>query len=413
MIYKEIKMKHLLVLISLTLSLSIFAQGGGNAGGNAQSAGNGSSGGGHIHGDSLNPWFLQNSTTINYCLKVSPDFSSMTDAELKGMIEEAFAFWKQTFSQHSVEGNFNDFSFPVKLATQNFIYQHDCEENIDLIFQLGYLDEAQSKLVDRPRTLVGINVRTAYDKVNLKGKGFIYLAPERGPLRPLSERLHSHFWSAGNHLPLRIVLRHEIGHLFGLKDDYYFDSGLMSAIFPESVTSKESVEYLAKQQVAQANIFYPLGCNVSLDGTKNAGYGEGEIPGHKTQDPLLEYLGMKGDRSVDIISKNGVTIISLNDKDFGTIRLPERGVNHNGETQNLINLYLTKVQSVFSGLPAEAFQTPISAIIYDRTVKVKDLTLSLKSGKSLPVFMTFNKECEPEIGTIYNGKVYFDIFSPE
>jgi guanylate kinase len=72
-----------------------------------------------------------------------------------------------------------------------FVILDDCNNSADLKFQLGFLTEDQKKEITNYKQLLGVAYRTSYDQVNLKGQGFIYIAPEKGPNRPLSPGMPS------------------------------------------------------------------------------------------------------------------------------------------------------------------------------------------------------------------------------
>ena len=59
-------------------------------------------------------------------------------------------------------------------------------------------------------------MRTDYDTKKLTSKGFIYIAPPRGSLRPKLESMHPSPWSVCGGCLLRRVLLHELGHVIGI-----------------------------------------------------------------------------------------------------------------------------------------------------------------------------------------------------
>ncbi len=152
------------------------------------------SGGGLVIKDADNPWFLQNTPVINTCVVVNRDYFHMKDEDsntLINYIQEAWSYWRQEFSRSFVPGNY------VRVATQNLVInsfievhavgssQVNCPSNTDLTLQFGYLNPEQLAYFNNQggslSNLVSAAVRTSYDQVTMKGKGFIYLAADSGP----------------------------------------------------------------------------------------------------------------------------------------------------------------------------------------------------------------------------------------
>ncbi|MBI3543315.1 MAG: hypothetical protein HY075_08605 [Deltaproteobacteria bacterium] len=155
--------------------------------------------------------------------------------------------------------------FPVDVGTQDFVAV-DCanheDAGVDLTFQLGYetLDARQRAFLADARKYVGIAVRTSYDEVNLRGKGFIYISSDRGPNRFDADTIGSGSpfvaapW-AFNGLLYR-VLAHELGHVFGIPHlggsvrnfssthndphDLQKTFALMSEQYPEEIVQREN-----------------------------------------------------------------------------------------------------------------------------------------------------------------------------
>ena len=144
---------------------------------------------------------------------------------------------------------------------------------IDLTFQFGYgtLDEKQREFLLDLRKYIGIAVRTDYDEVNLKGKGFVYISSDRG-----SSRFDADTVGSGSPFVdspwqydglLYRVLVHEMGHVFGLPHvggsvkSFSARSGvtlksssLMSEEFPEEIVQRDS--YAAFAQFEDLDPFF-------------------------------------------------------------------------------------------------------------------------------------------------------------
>lgn len=63
---------------------------------------------------------------------------------------------------------------------------------------------------------MAVAVRTDFDTRSLRGKGFVYIAPDLGPLRPFGNDHIENAWSQFDGAILTQVAAHELGHVFGL-----------------------------------------------------------------------------------------------------------------------------------------------------------------------------------------------------
>jgi hypothetical protein len=200
------------------------------------------SGGGKIKRDADNPWFIFNTEKVTWCAEL--DESNFSNNLNQGMllIEKGLAYWKRELS--NAKGVLNP-EYPFqKLGTQDFIYKQ-CDGSEDLKFLLGKvtpgLTEYLAKQDEAPHDYVGLAVRTSYDIVNLKAKGFIYISPDMAgsPHLPRNARFKQNVWSLENGAFLQAVINHELGHIFGIQHnepssvsgiDYV---NLMTEEFPE------------------------------------------------------------------------------------------------------------------------------------------------------------------------------------
>lgn len=182
-------------------------------------AGGWTSGGGELLGNSQNPWWLKNTPEVKYCILVDEQNFGSTLPILKGKISEALSYWKKQLAKgyYGRDIKFGD----IILGQQNFIEMKNCDE-ADLRFQFGLLDDEQLNFIQNPKKYVGLTIRTEYDQKTLKGKGFIYISPQGGPLKP--EKLPKDVWSINEGSLLLPTLIHELGHVFGLQhsDLIYF-----------------------------------------------------------------------------------------------------------------------------------------------------------------------------------------------
>ena len=81
-----------------------------------------------------------------------------------------------------------------QLAIQKFTLI-DCREGADIKFQLGILSQKQIDSFKNINQTIAMAYREYYDSENLKGKGFIYIAPEKGLLKPASPDFREDAWS--------------------------------------------------------------------------------------------------------------------------------------------------------------------------------------------------------------------------
>ena len=216
------------------------------------------SGGGQVIKDSQNPWFLHNTTSVDVCIIWDQDHFHPVDRNVSGLInrfQHAVNYWKKEFSKSFVVSNY------VQVATQDFnikevallrggaVPSASCLA-ADLRVQFGWLSVEQITFFDTQmggvQNYLGAAVRTAYDQEILKGKGFIYLKPDSGPLSSQTPGLASNPWNLGRGYLINQALQHELGHVFGLphKD-------------AETIMSVDYLERMFHQDHAAENANYP------------------------------------------------------------------------------------------------------------------------------------------------------------
>ena len=190
----------------------------------------GSSCGGEFLRDEHNPWFVKNVDAVTYCIEIDPAGCSASPASVERLTLEAIEYWKKELAGSGQLHGVGKQTFTLTAGTR-------CRGDEDLRFQFGYgtLNEAQLKYFsdhdEDPQDYVGIALRTHYDRVNLRGKGFIFISSDKGP-RPYNrgEGVAKNLWSHDG-LLFR-VLQHEIGHVFGVA---HTDDGFMASDFPEKM----------------------------------------------------------------------------------------------------------------------------------------------------------------------------------
>jgi hypothetical protein len=188
------------------------------------------SGGGKVRKDADNPWYLFNTTTVTWCVDLdSSNFSAPATAAAR-VVEKSFAYWTKEVSLADPFFTPTPRDF-MRLGTQSFI-QKACDGTEDIRFLFGKVTPGlQSYLAqsgEKPSDYIGLAVRTDYDIVNLKARGFIYIAPDDAdsPHKPDYERFKSGIWSENDNGFLQGIVNHEIGHIFGLghSDPAFFGS---------------------------------------------------------------------------------------------------------------------------------------------------------------------------------------------
>ncbi len=194
-------------------------------------AGDWGSSGGEFIKDRYNPWFVKDIEgtffDVKYCLAFDEQGISASKEDVLRITKAAIDYWRSEFAPvGSLTG----------IGMHNFILQ-DCDGFEDVKFQFGYGTLSAEQLAtfatmgESFENYVGLTIRTAYDKIMLRGKGFIYITSDIG----------AHAYGKNSNIPpglfkndgvLFEVLRHEIGHIMGLP---HIAGGVMAADHPENV----------------------------------------------------------------------------------------------------------------------------------------------------------------------------------
>lgn len=208
--------------------------------------GGATSGGGELVADAHNPWFLQNTPVVKYCITSSGDFGWDDDQGTKvdAAFRSAVAYWKE---QMKLAEPYQKHRLPdgskITLGGQKF-ERTGCNDNmVDLTLTLGVLNDQQLAFVKDPSRFAAITVRTNYDPEVLRGRGFIYISPDRGPRAFKGLNLVDNAWTLGeqNNL-LRLTFIHELGHVFGVQHNDNESLNLMSSKFVESILHRNNYQ---------------------------------------------------------------------------------------------------------------------------------------------------------------------------
>lgn len=199
------------------------------------------SGGGELLATDTNPWFVQSAQrerVVRYCIVADEANFGVEKRHLSRQVRHSFDYWRDEFSSAMIV---ND----VYVASETFVEQ-DCNGTESLRFQFGWLDADQERQFREhgqdPRRFVAVAVRTDYDEERLEGKGFIYVSPPRGPLGMTSSDVIAEPWQAHGQALLGAVLKHELGHVFGLQHNGGIND-LMSGGFPELQINRNENNY--------------------------------------------------------------------------------------------------------------------------------------------------------------------------
>lgn len=167
-------------------------------------------GGAFLLSDDVNPWFIQNTSVVSYCITIDQQNFGVPLAQAKSSFLKAVQYWKEQFSRANRYTEIEDRGY-IRLG--EFEIKEDCNTpQVEL--KLGILEGDKIGKLTRPvNAVLAETVRLAYD--DLVGRGFIYLSPERGALAPKTSVTDR--WTRFNGKFLDSVLIHEVGHLFRLE----------------------------------------------------------------------------------------------------------------------------------------------------------------------------------------------------
>lgn len=396
--------KQIVAALFIALSFTCFAK--SNEGGV-------DSGGGILVSHADNPWWLQNTPEVSYCIELDESHFGQNRENVTTAIAKAIAFWKKQFQDL---GPSKSPPYEAAVGTQNFILSN-CHPGIDLKFQFGTLSEEQRKMVDRPQNYAGFSMRTSYDTKNLRGRGFIYISPEHGPLKMEMPGLAKNVWSSHSGMRLVPVLVHELGHVFGLQHGSLEE--LMESNYPSIMVSQ--------QGTAQANIFVhnvvvPKLSLFKFTGTARSG---SYLVGFKENGSFQRFFGLESNRdwsgimSVEkneFLFKKGFTY-----EEIGRAQLNIEPTRFIGETyEYLTEVFLPKDQEVFKDIRMmEAIADPevwksssIKLAHYVKSVRLKGDYQS-KDGriKRKIVINVDLPSGRTRFGGVLDGEFYFNLIN--
>jgi hypothetical protein len=209
------------------------------------------SGGGHgeILESASNPWFIRTANArdqISYCILRSESFP-VEQTDLEEIVEKAIQWWRNQLDNAHYPDNQVVIGIPkaikIKLVT-DFQPEH-CNQKTDATFQFGFLTSAQKQELNDSnlRRYIGFARQTSYS-TSLRGKGYIYIANDRGPDSFLGHNVVPEAWTSIKSFEkfssLRGMVIHELGHVFGIPHCDQ-DGQIMSYRAPELLVSNSSV----------------------------------------------------------------------------------------------------------------------------------------------------------------------------
>lgn len=199
------------------------------------------SGGGMVIEHSQNPWFIHNTTDIEFCIMIGDRFNEIKD-QIPPLVEQAFNFWRKEFAAvNPTIGSFQETSIlknnSILIATQNISINSTCNGSEDISFQFGILNEDQKKYLGDLSKIIGVSVRTSYDTKNLRGKGFLFFNNDHGNDSFYNASVTEKAWITN---PKRLLhgIIHELGHVFGVP--HLVEGQIMKQDYLELLTKKES-----------------------------------------------------------------------------------------------------------------------------------------------------------------------------
>lgn len=381
-------------------------------------------GGGELIGDAGNPWFLQNVKTVNYCVKLDEANFGLSPIKVRQAIQRGFAFWERQFEKQKNSANF-------LIGRQDF-EEVSCVQQHDITFQFGVLELDQlTKLKDIDRK-VAFTVRTDYDRINMKGKGFVYLSPEEGPLKVKNTQVADKPWSRTSGLLTEAVLIHEMGHIFGFKHDP--SNNIMYEGYVEDLVT--DIHLISDERnLVQLNKYLDLIYLFELDRNSTGGYNMGYcffeaypiFPTPKkpkknitnvsneivSQSVLLKrFFSLQQDVScyrLDYGVENGKRyleiIFTASDSNVTSkVKIYEDdSVSPQIQTKPLFTIFLPPESHLFNETQQEylSFGEGQTALSFKTTI---DNGINI-----FPSIITLFPNRNPTITTFYEGKIYFDI----
>lgn len=402
------------------------------------------SGGGENIRDERNPWWLQNTKEVTYCIKADERNFGQSRDVLQRKIRFALNFWKKQLG--TLDFNQFDQLQTVTVGTQKFT-ETACSDNTDLVFQFGVLDGEQLRYLGDPTKFICVAVRTDYDPINLKGKGFIYISPEEGPLKFNKSGLMNHPWSYQDGILLTPALIHELAHVFGIP--HQKELAVMEVQFLESTLAVSNEKWAGEswRQIEEADrrneIFlfryepspmmsFSLCLSAPTESIvipkkpkqpikpitpKNNFDAADSQPPQNSFDLLPPFFGYEAPSNGGFCHIGGIQLkngkysyefsYTSKGQDYhvGLAELDRQDAGYS----DLISIWLPKSQKVFSNLWRET-ESQINVAYYKPAAYFKGEYRSYDGKVKRPISIIAKPLGTLTVGGMLNGKYYFDIF---
>jgi hypothetical protein len=388
--------------------------------GNPAMAGSVSSGGGTTLNNSMNPWFLENVDTVNYCIDIDETSMGITRSEALRIVRDSIEYWKSEFSSAKNYRYGNRELEPyhqVRIATQEFQYE-SCQESTDLRFQLGTLTSDQIPLVESLGDIVGVAYRTSYDLARMKGKGFVYVAAQTGALRPTSHVFAEHPWGQCNGCILEGVLKHELGHVFGMSHVDGNTQDIMNHNFPAETTSRSFVKEVLSDPVSTARFWQILRApyfNLDLDPLFI-----GNISGFEPKN-VRDIFGLTPDESVVRMTKIPSSshpgaydyILQASDNtlqnwaDLGKLCWTK---SESFGSKHRVSVFIEDGQRVFTKLPSQYFYGMLKAYSKVSELELSGSFCSSRGTPTVPLMLKEGSDGKRYLSTITDGMINSEWF---
>lgn len=205
------------------------------------------SGGADNIGDTQNPWFIQTTDQVRYCINFSEQEVTISRSNFEEVFKRALSDWHIILKSYYARKSGAHLLYRAGL--QDWVAV-SCNENPDVKVAVGWngLTSLEKKYLgqnDQKHQHISEVIRTSYDQVLLRGKGIIFVGSDIGQNAFNIESTQiARPWS--NPKLLYLVLMHELGHVNGfphLSNAIFPIDGsslkwLMSARFPEMILEK-------------------------------------------------------------------------------------------------------------------------------------------------------------------------------
>ncbi|MGE0171492.1 MAG: hypothetical protein AB7T49_01855 [Oligoflexales bacterium] len=359
-----------------------------------------------------NPWWLENTEVVTYCIEMDTKYFDINYAQAKQMVDGALNEWKDAFlkapDEYYAEGELAPYS-QVRIATQEFKFEEECQPTTDLRFQLGVLSKKQKEGFPDFKDYLGAAVRTSYDLNNLRSKGYIYIAPLDGDLKPDTSLIDKDAWSQEtcDGCLLRQAILHEVGHIFGLDDSKV---GGDKPDLMESALLQWMVWYFVKEEKAGTLNPTEMRKLYSVDGVINAfhektyeGCGNDDSPVNIYQ---AQWFGIPTgyDCTRVTLTREGMEVSAARSKGDDFVAVGEMKAGINEEVDAIVFVELPPQQRVFTKIPNEKDSGDLAGEVGFSKADMKGHYIS-KDGKiKKPLALQFRRDAWPNtMGVDENG----------